>query len=124
MFPCGYVNLICSQLDLIFHIWIPSLDPNTHLYWYFAIGLAVLFIPLCFIRDISYFSKLHILGDIAVLSTVITLSVTAIQVLSGDEQVGNKIHAISSGWGVTLGMVVTMLEGVSLILPIKVYILT
>ena len=72
------------------------------------------------VRDISYFSKLHLIGDIAVLATVLTLAITSISSLVNGTAKGTTMVTITPYWAKTMGMSVSMLEGVGLILPIKV----
>jgi hypothetical protein len=77
---------------------------------------------MVFVRDISYFSKLHLVGDIAVLATVLTLAITSISALINGTAKGTTMVTITPYWAKTMGMSVSMLEGVGLILPIKVII--
>jgi amino acid permease len=119
LFPCGYANLIASQINQLVQNW-AGIDYNV--YWFVGIGLLAIFIPLSYVKDITVFSKLHILGDIAVASTVLVLGGTCISILSenGLNQSGRHMDTFGPGWSKTLGMTITMLEGVGLVLPIKV----
>jgi amino acid permease len=120
LFPCGYANLIASQIDIILQAWF-GWPKETHIYWYVAIALVMIFIPMCFIKDVTVFSKLHLLGDIAVAATVITLGATCASKLASDDiDQSTTISTITPNWAKTLGMTITMLEGVGLVLPIKV----
>ena len=76
---------------------------------------------MSYVRDISSFSKMHIVGDIAVLSTVIVLAIYSILNINNTPDFTIKnLPLMKSTWAKLLGMSVTMLEGVGVILPIKV----
>jgi hypothetical protein len=114
------VFLTVTQIDSIVRIWTGHQGDDFHIYWYIGLGLFVILIPMAMVRDISKFSKLHIIGDIAVVSVIITLVATSIYSLSSGQSHGTHIDMTTKDWPITLGMTVTMLEGVGLVLPIKV----
>ncbi len=119
-FPCGYANLIASVMDEIFHKWF-DIPKETHFYFYFGIAMIIIFVPLCYIRDISSFSRMHLIGDIAVLSTVIVLAIFSIFKINSVPNFSvSHLPLIKSTWAKVIGMSVTMLEGAGVILPIKV----
>jgi hypothetical protein len=101
-------------------IWTDNTGTDFHIYWYIGIGLFVLLIPMAMVRDISKFNKLHIIGDIAVISVVLTLAITSITLLVTGASHGTHVDMVTENWPITLGMSITMLEGVGLVLPIKV----
>lgn len=116
-FPCSYANLITQVVNNMLNLWFNN---NTNYYVEIAIVLALILIPLCLIRNITKFAAFHIIGDIAVLATVITLSYEAISIISkegGFDLTGVKL--INTGWAKLLGMSITSLEGIGVILPIK-----
>lgn len=96
-----------------------GIDPKPY-YWTFGIALILILIPLCFFRKISAFNQLHLVGDIAVLFTIVALFVNCTENFRDKEDFDiNNFSLISSGWSKFLGMAVTTLEGVGVILPIK-----
>ena len=115
--------LTVTQIDNIVKIWTGNqFNDDFQIHWYIGIGLFVILIPMSFVRDISKFAKVHIIGDIAVVAVIITLVSTSIYSLTSGESKGTHIDMTTKDWPITLGMTVTMLEGVGLVLPIKVYI--
>jgi len=63
---------------------------------------------------------MHLIGDIAVLATVVALLVNSIDIISTKQDFHiSDYPMVSSGWSKILGMSVTALEGVGVILPIK-----
>jgi hypothetical protein len=108
------------QLDTLIRLWMQSIDPNFNIYWIIGLGLFAVLVPMCWIKDISKFNKLHIVGDIAVVAVVLTLAITSIYDLSSGQAHGHDFVAVTPDWPITLGMSVTMMEGIALVLPIKV----
>ena len=103
----------------IFSIWFGV--NKEKIYWYIALGLILILVPLCFIREITSFSKWHILGDFAVLSTVVVLAIFSIMKINETSSSNiSDLKLINNNWAKLIGMSVTMLEGVGVILPIKV----
>jgi proton-coupled amino acid transporter len=89
-------------------------------YWYYGVGLLIILIPMCYLRKISAFTQMHVIGDIAVLSTVIALLANSIGIIVDMPSFNlNDYKMIDSGWSKILGMAVSTLEGVGVILPIK-----
>jgi len=116
-FPCSYVNLTATVINMLIQQWF---ELEGDYYWYIAVGQVVIFIPLCFIRKIKYFGQVHLIGDIAVLATVIALLYNSIiQIKDNTSFDFSSFPLINSGWAKVVGMAVTMLEGVGVILPIK-----
>lgn len=63
---------------------------------------------------------MHIIGDIAVLSTVVALLVNSLDIISHMPKFDiSDYPMINSQWSKILGMAVSTLEGVGVILPIK-----
>jgi amino acid permease len=121
LYPCSYVFLTVTQIDSLYRIWTNnSHDDGFHIYWYVGLVLLVILVPMVLVRDISKFNKLHIIGDLAVIAVVLTLTITSVYALSSGTSKGEYIDMTTSNWPITLGMTVTMLEGVGLVLPIKV----
>ena len=117
-FPCSYANLICTVVGQLLTAWF-GIQGDKY-YWLYGFVLFVILIPLCYLRKISAFSQLHIVGDIAVLATVIALLFNSIDIISKDTNFNiSNFNMINSGWSKVLGMAVTTLEGVGVILPIK-----
>jgi proton-coupled amino acid transporter len=99
------------------NIWFGT--EGTH-YFYIALVLGAIVIPLCLIRKINKLSSLHFLGDIAVLATVISLAFESIYGITKDSSFSwDNLQAFKSGWALLLGMSITSLEGIGVILPIK-----
>jgi hypothetical protein len=44
---------------------------------YYAIFLALILIPICFVRDLTKFAKFHILADLIILCVVLIVCVNA-----------------------------------------------
>ena len=101
----------------LFHIWF-EVDENEY-YWYFGIALLIILIPFCYLRNISSFSQMHFIGDIAVLATIIVLLINSCKQISKNPLNINEIPMISKDWPKFLGMSITTLEGIGVILPIK-----
>ncbi len=96
-----------------------SIDAKPY-FWIFGLVLMLILIPLCYFRKISAFNQLHLIGDIALFSTIIALVVNCSQIFSDKKDFDiNNFNLIDSGWSKFLGMAVTTLEGVGVILPIK-----
>jgi proton-coupled amino acid transporter len=95
--------------------------PDFDYTWYIAFVIVLLVVPLCLVRDISKFSFAHMVGDLAVLSTVVLLAYQTINIMVTDPNY-NMDHVLiyNIGWAKLLGMAVTSQEGVGVILPIKV----
>ena len=107
------------MFNIVLKTW---LNTDTDFYWYIALAQFVIIFPLCFIRNIKVFSKLSIIGDVAVLLTLITLSYTSIKIISDDKNFNiDNLKLIDVGWAKVIGMCITSLEGIGVLLPIKVY---
>lgn len=111
------MNLIATIVGLLLSEWFGI--QNDKYYWLIGFVLLLILIPLCLLRNISAFTQMHIIGDIAVLSTIIALLVNSIGIISKDSIDISKYKLIDSGWSKILAMSVTCLEGVGVILPIK-----
>ncbi len=74
---------------------------------------------MCYFRKISAFNQLHLIGDIALFSTIVALVVNSSQNFANKDFDISNFNLIDSGWSKFLGMAVTTLEGVGVILPIK-----
>ena len=105
-------------MNMIINSWAGT---NENYTWYIALVLCVLVIPVCLVRDITKFTFFHLLGDIAILATLIVLGYEAIHMISIDKNFNfDHLYLINSDWAKMLGMAVTSLEGVGVVLPIKV----
>lgn len=118
-FPCSYANLITQILNNMINLWFGTKDENFYLY--IAICLGVILIPMCLVRNVSKFSAMHFIGDLAVLATVISLTYESIYKISHEEgfNLDNVVPFRHPGWAKLLGMCVTSMEGIGVILPIK-----
>jgi len=45
--------------------------------WYIGIGCIVLYVPLCFVRKIETFAKTHVLADIMIIFTLLSVVIYA-----------------------------------------------
>lgn len=89
--------------------------------WYIALVITIIVVPLCLIRDISKFSFAHFIGDLAVLLTVVCLAYETIAQMIGDPTFNiDNVKMFNSHWYKLLGMSITSLEGIGVVLPIKV----
>jgi amino acid permease len=116
-FPCSYANLITQISNNILHEWF---DNKLDYSLYIAIVLALIVIPLCFIRKINKFSSFHFIGDLAVLATVIALIYESVNQIAHQKDFNfDNLKMFNSGWAVVLGTAITSLEGIGIMLPIK-----
>jgi proton-coupled amino acid transporter len=75
---------------------------------------------MCLVRNISKFSSMHFLGDLAILATVFSLAYESIYQISHEGGFHlDGLKFINTGWAKLLGMSITSLEGIGVILPIK-----
>jgi amino acid permease len=117
-FPCGYASLMAQVLSDIFNFWF---NTDIHYYWYIAIGEVLVLLPICYVRNIKFFSNMHLVGDVAVLLTVGTLAYSSIYDISQKTDFNfGSLKLINSGWFKVLGMCITSLEGIGVLLPVKV----
>lgn len=64
---------------------------------------------------------MHIVGDIAVLATVLSLGYSCIYDISNKSDFDfGKLKLINTEWYKVLGMCITSLEGIGVLLPVKV----
>lgn len=116
-FPCSYSNLITQIVNNMINLWFGT--KNTY-YLEIAIALGLILIPMCLVRNINKFSAMHIIGDIAVLATVFSLAYESITNISKDENFNyDNVKMFNTHWAKLLGMIITSLEGIGVILPIK-----
>jgi len=72
-------------------------------------------------RNIKVFSNMHMIGDIAVLATIIALAYNSISDITKKTDFNfGDYDLINNEWYKVLGMCVTSLEGIGVLLPIKV----
>jgi len=113
--------LIAQVLSELFNIWFKN-STKVDYFWYIAIGEVVVILPLCYLRDIKVFTKMHIVGDIAVLCTVFALGYNSIYDISQKSHFDfGSLKLINNHWYMVLGMCLTALEGVGVLLPLKVF---
>jgi solute carrier family 36 (proton-coupled amino acid transporter) len=116
-FPCSYSNLITQIVNNMINLWFGT---KNNYYLEIAIVLGVILIPMCLVRNINKFSAMHIIGDIAVLATVFSLAYESISNISKDENFNyDNVKMFNTHWAKLLGMIITSLEGIGVILPIK-----
>jgi proton-coupled amino acid transporter len=116
-FPCSYANLITQTVNNMINLWF---DNKEDYFIPIALVLGIILIPMCLVRNISKFSSMHLLGDIAVLATVVSLAYESIRKITSDSNFNiNNFVLFNSGWSKLLGMSITSLEGIGVILPIK-----
>jgi proton-coupled amino acid transporter len=119
-FPCSYVNLITQIVNNMLNLWLGQKDNPQNYFLYIAITIFCIVVPLCLIRNISKFASLHLIGDIAVLATIVTLAYESISSISQEPDFNfDNVKLFNVGWYKLLGMVITSLEGIGIILPIK-----
>lgn len=110
---------MAQVLSDIFNHWFGT---DIKYYWYIAIGELIIILPLCYLRDIKVFSNIHIIGDIAVLAVVISLGYAAISGIVEDPNWDfGRLDKFRNDWFKVLGMCVTSLEGIGVLLPVKVF---
>ncbi len=81
----------------------------------------VIILPICYVRNIKIFSIMHLIGDIAVLCTVFALGYSAIYDMANAKDYDfRKLKMFNNEWYKILGMCITSLEGIGVLLPIKV----
>jgi proton-coupled amino acid transporter len=90
-------------------------------FWYIAIAEVFILVPLCYIRNIKVFSSLHLIGDIAILCVVVALGYDSIYHISNNKDFDfGSLKLINNEWFKLLGLCVTSLEGIGVLLPVKV----
>lgn len=89
-----------------------------------GITLAIILVPLCLVRNIQKFSVFHLLGDLSLIATLVTLTYESIKTLSDNNEFDfNKLKLFNSDWANLLGMGIASSEGIGLILPMKVFLI-
>ncbi len=117
-FPCSYANLSAQIISRLIKIWFGVQEDY---YLYIAIGIGIIVVPMCLIRQISKFSSMHIVGDVAMLATIGCLTYATISIISSDDSWNlDNINMFNNQWYKVVGIAVSSLEGVGTILPIKV----
>ena len=97
------------------------LNTKVNYNWYIALAQAIIFIPLCMIRKIKKFSVYHIIGDIAVICTISALTYESIKTITSDKDYKlDNVKAYNENWAKLLGMAIASIEGIGVVLPIKV----
>jgi len=121
-FPCSYINLTTQIFNDLINVWRDSAE-KTNYHLIIGICLAFILIPLSLIRNIKKFSVFHLLGDLALISTLVCLINESVITLSNKTDFDfSKLKMFNSGWAKLLGMGIASSEGIGLILPIKVFL--
>lgn len=116
-FVTAYVAFISTSLSEVIQQSTGAKEPINH--WYFGLLCAIIYIPLCWVRNIAVFNKTHLFADIIIVIMITSVIVYGI------------IHAVEHGGGQHLeplntsaflemvGFAVYSYEGIGIVLPVS-----